>query len=158
MQFGPADWPFLPNEFKCMKIVWPFIKISDWPFLRNTIDMLQKRALRVYPDNFKCRSHLATSSHIETTPENMKRFHIASFMIIKFTNTIRLLGTCWLQGLVQQKATLVSGAWLSDSDPSHSPADNATTFVFLTKPPRKWHHRLWERPQNIWLRIHKPFL
>ncbi len=38
MQFGPTDWPFLPNVFECMKSVWPFIKISDWPFLRNTVD------------------------------------------------------------------------------------------------------------------------
>ncbi len=29
MQFGLADGPFLPNEFECMKTVWPFIKISD---------------------------------------------------------------------------------------------------------------------------------
>ncbi len=40
MQFGPADWPFLPNEFECVQqTVWLFIKMSDWHFLRNTIDM-----------------------------------------------------------------------------------------------------------------------
>ncbi len=39
MQFGPADWPFLPTAFGSMKIVWPFSKISDWPFLRNTVDI-----------------------------------------------------------------------------------------------------------------------
>ncbi len=39
MQFGPADWSFLPNEFECIQTVWPFIKMSDWPFLRNNIDM-----------------------------------------------------------------------------------------------------------------------
>ncbi len=39
MQFDPADWPFLPNAFECMKSVWSFIKISDWSFLRNIVDM-----------------------------------------------------------------------------------------------------------------------
>ncbi len=39
MQFGHADWPFLPNDFKCVQTVWLFIKMSDWPFLRNTINM-----------------------------------------------------------------------------------------------------------------------
>ncbi len=39
MQFGGADWLFLPNAFEGMKAVWPFIKISDRPFLRNAVDM-----------------------------------------------------------------------------------------------------------------------
>ncbi len=39
MQFGSADWPFLPNAFECMKSVWPYIKISDWLILRNTVDI-----------------------------------------------------------------------------------------------------------------------
>ncbi len=39
MQFGPADWPFLPNEFECIQTVWLFIRMSDWLFLRNTSDM-----------------------------------------------------------------------------------------------------------------------
>ncbi len=39
MQFGPADWSFLPNMFERMKSVLPFIKISDWPFLRGTVDI-----------------------------------------------------------------------------------------------------------------------
>ncbi len=38
MQFDLENWS-LPIEFECMKTVWPFIKISSWPFLRNTIDM-----------------------------------------------------------------------------------------------------------------------
>ncbi len=42
MQFGPVDWPFSPNVFECMKSVWPFMKISDWPFLRNTVDIPEK--------------------------------------------------------------------------------------------------------------------
>ncbi len=40
MQFGPADWPFLPNEFECIQTVWLFIKMSDWPFLGNTINII----------------------------------------------------------------------------------------------------------------------
>ncbi len=40
MQFGPADCPFLPNDFKCVQTVWLFIKMSDWPILRNTIDIV----------------------------------------------------------------------------------------------------------------------
>ncbi len=39
-----AVWPcrlaFLPTEFECVQTVWFFIKMSDWPFLRKTIDML----------------------------------------------------------------------------------------------------------------------
>ncbi len=26
MQFGPAGWPFLPNEFECIQSVWLFFK------------------------------------------------------------------------------------------------------------------------------------
>ncbi len=37
IQFCPADWPFQTNEFEPMKTVWPFVKISDRPFLRNTV-------------------------------------------------------------------------------------------------------------------------
>ncbi len=49
MQFGPADWPFLPHAFECMKSVWPFIKISDWPFLHNTIDTVKSNK---FPKDF----------------------------------------------------------------------------------------------------------
>ncbi len=33
MQFSPADWSFLPNEFEWVQTVWLFIKMSNWPFL-----------------------------------------------------------------------------------------------------------------------------
>ncbi len=37
---------FLPNEFECIQTVWLFIKMSDWPFLRNTINMLSPVAIK----------------------------------------------------------------------------------------------------------------
>ncbi len=41
-QFDPADLPFSPNAFECMKSVLPSIKISDWIFLRNTVDIKKR--------------------------------------------------------------------------------------------------------------------
>ncbi len=43
MQFGSADWSFLPIEFECVQTVWLFIKMSDWPFLRNIIECVKFR-------------------------------------------------------------------------------------------------------------------
>ncbi len=40
MQFVFAYQPFLPEEFEHVQTVWLVIKMSDWPFLSNTIDMM----------------------------------------------------------------------------------------------------------------------